>query len=654
MYMKRTIDFLRQAHWWLCLVCAVALFACSDEENTLDGTEPTEDDNPVKVVDDDTSTALDLFEEAMASGETLKQVTSSGSTTYVTFGNDETVTLSPEYYVVDATRRGRPLMGKSSAGTWTVDGIDMHVPVAQPGTGEQRIVCVCYDANSLTVYLNDDSRLLFHTEGDEGIYAFYIEPLYNDRFGEVVEAVIQGNTIEAVLPEGMESGALVATFCFRGQSVEVDGVAQQSRVTVNSFDEPVAYALTKSDGTVETYQVRVHSVRLPQIYITTAGGAEILDKENYVDCTVRIEDPSKLYTDGEVVEAAAGIRGRGNSTWDMPKKPYKFKLEEKERLLGMSKDKEWALLANYADKSMMRNLVAFKISEIVGMRWTPKSVSVEFYLNGKYQGLYALTEHVKVSDERLDIDLADGTVEGDYLMELDFHYDEGPRFMTDLKQLPMMFKDPDELTDEQFNFVKDFFNKAESVLYSDEFTDPENGYRKYIDINSFVDYFIVQELSKNCDGNMRGSCYMALMNNSILEQPLVWDFDIAFGNAKHIVTEQGASSDGPLGWYIKTCSPWFDQLFKDPVFVEALKQKWNAVKPQLDMLPAYVQNLYGRLRYAAARNYAPVDEGGAGWNVHEVMWPNYVDRGVYEDEVDFLIDFIESRLDWLDTNINSL
>lgn len=635
-------------------MCAVALFACSDEENTLDGTEPTEDDNPVKVVDDDTSTALDLFEEAMASGETLKQVTSSGSTTYVTFGNDETVTLSPEYYVVDATRRGRPLMGKSSAGTWTVDGIDMHVPVAQPGTGEQRIVCVCYDANSLTVYLNDDSRLLFHTEGDEGIYAFYIEPLYNDRFGEVVEAVIQGNTIEAVLPEGMESGALVATFCFRGQSVEVDGVAQQSRVTVNSFDEPVAYALTKSDGTVETYQVRVHSVRLPQIYITTAGGAEILDKENYVDCTVRIEDPSKLYTDGEVVEAAAGIRGRGNSTWDMPKKPYKFKLEEKERLLGMSKDKEWALLANYADKSMMRNLVAFKISEIVGMRWTPKSVSVELYLNGKYQGLYALTEHVKVSDERLDIDLADGTVEGDYLMELDFHYDEGPRFMTDLKQLPMMFKDPDELTDEQFNFVKDFFNKAESVLYSGEFTDPENGYRKYIDINSFVDYFIVQELSKNCDGNMRGSCYMALMNNSILEQPLVWDFDIAFGNAKHIVTEQGASSDGPLGWYIKTCSPWFDQLFKDPVFVEALKQKWNAVKPQLDMLPAYVQNLYDRLRYAAARNYAPVDEGGAGWNVHEVMWPNYVDRGVYEDEVDFLIDFIETRLDWLDTNINSL
>lgn len=654
MYMKRTIDFLRQAHWWLCLVCAVVLFACSDEENTLDGTEPTEDDNPVKVVDGDTSTALDLFEEAMASGETLKQVTSSGSTTYVTFGNDETVTLSPEYYVVDATRRERPLLGKSSAGTWTVDGIDMHVPVAQPGTGEQRIVCVCYDANSLTVYLNDDSRLLFHTGGDEGIYAFYIEPLYNDRFGEVVEAVIQGNTIEAVLPEGMGAGSLVATFCFRGQSVEVDGVAQQSRVTVNNFDEPVAYTLTKSDGTVETYEVRVHSVRLPQIHITTAGGAPILDKENYVDCTVRIEDPSKLYTDGEVVEEPAGIRGRGNSTWGMPKKPYKFKLEEKKRLLGMSKDKEWALLANYSDKTMMRNLVAFHISEIVGMRWTPKSVSVELYLNGKYQGLYALTEHVKVSDERLDISLADGTVEGDYLMELDFHYDEGARFKTDLQQLPMMFKDPDEPTDEQFNFVKDFFNQVEAALYSPDFADAEKGYRQYMDLESFVDYFIVQELSKNCDGNMRGSCYMSVIGNRTLEQSLVWDFDIAFGNAKHIVTEQGASSDGPLGWYIKTCSPWFDQLFKDPAFVALLKQKWGEVRPQLYQLPAYVQNLYDRLRYAAARNYASADEGGAGWNVHEVMWPNYVDRGVYEDEVRFLLDFIETRLDWLDTNINSL
>ena len=147
--------------------------------------------------------------------------------------------------------------------------------------------------------------------------------------------------------------------------------------------------------------------------------------------------------------------------------------------------------------------MAFKISEIVGMRWTPKSVSAEVYLNDKYLGVYTLTDHKEVSEKRLNLNLAEenGAVEGDYFMELDFHYDEGERFKTDLKQLPIMLKDPEEVSAEQFNFVKDFFNKAEAVLYSDKFTDPEEGYHKYIDINSFVDYFIVQELSKNCDGN---------------------------------------------------------------------------------------------------------------------------------------------------------
>ena len=218
----------------------------------------------------------------------------------------------------------------------------------------------------------------------------------------------------------------------------------------------------------------------------------------------------------------------------------------------------------------------------------------------------------------------------------------------------MMFKDPDEPTDEQFNFVKDFYNKAESVLYSDKFTDPENGYHKYIDIESFVKYFIVQELSKNCDGNMRGSCYMAILNNNIIEQPLVWDFDIAFGNANHITTEQGASSTGPKGWYIKTCSPWFDQLFRDPAFVKALKEKWNTVKPQLDQLPQFVQNHSNELESAAARNFGNIEDGGAGWDIHKVMWPNYIDRGSYEKEVKFLKDFIEQRLVWLDKYINEL
>ena len=100
--------------------------------------------------------------------------------------------------------------------------------------------------------------------------------------------------------------------------------------------------------------------------------------------------------------------------------------------------------------------------------------------------------------------------------------------------------------------------------------------------------------------------------------------------------------------------PWFDQLFRDPAFVKALKEKWNTVKPQLDQLPQFVQNRSNELGSAAARNFGNVEDGGAGWDIHKVMWPNYIDRGSYEKEVKFLKDFIEQRLTWLDKYINEL
>lgn len=167
--------------------------------------------------------------------------------------------------------------------------------------------------------------------------------------------------------------------------------------------------------------------------------------------------------------------------------------------------------------------------------------------------------------------------------------DEDYKFRTNIADLPLMFKDPKKPNQEQFDYVQNCFNRAETALYSESFLDSELGYKQYIDIDSFLKFYIVQELSKNVDGNMRGSCYMALKSDGKIYQPFVWDFDIAFGNAKHITWEQGADSAGPDGWFIKTCSPWFDRFFLDPAFVSALKKKWNSLKPQLDKLPDFIQ-----------------------------------------------------------------
>lgn len=466
---------------------------------------------------------------------------------------------------------------------------------------------------------------------------------------------ISGSNINISIPNRVSADGLVAAFTYSGASVKVGKTEQVSGITKNDFSSPIIYTITAEDGTKVNYTVVANELPLiPKVYVNT-GGAPILDKDNYVTSTVRIEDDK--YSTG--ADLPAGIRGRGNSTWGMSKKPYRIKLNSKASLLGMSNDRDWALLANYFDKTLLRNITAFEIAKIAEMNWTPTSNSVDFYLNGTYQGVYSLTEHVKVSKERLDMELvkssdnAGEALTGDYFLELDFHYDEPQKFKTDLKQLPIMFKDPEEPTNAQFNFVKDYFNKAEQVLYSDNFKHPENGYRKYIDVESFINYYIVQEVAKNVDGNMRGSCYMAIRRNGKIEMPLVWDFDLAFGNADYITWEQGASSDGPEGWFIKTCSPWFDRLFEDPYFVSELKKRWNELKPELDGIPDFIRDHALAIQDSQARNFGP-KPNGAGWDINKVDW-NTQRKGIsYISELNFFLNFVEKRLKWLDTNINRL
>lgn len=520
------------------------------------------------------------------------------------------------------------------------------------------LICIVL-LSSLSACSDDDKE---NSSPIPKLESFSFEPANNSGLAEKAIAKINGKKVEVTVPSDLSLESLIATFSYQGKSVVVGEVEQKSGITRNDFSKALKYKVIAEDGKSVEYTVTVvrKAPRMPSVYIDTNGGDPILDKENYVTMDVRIEDPDKLYTDGTTFTSSGGIRGRGNSTWGMPKKPYRMKLDSKASLLGMSTDKDWALLANYTDKTLLRNITAFEISRIAGMEWTPTSLSVEVYLNNEYQGVYALTEHVKVSKERLNMDLikpGDNSGEaltGDYFLELDFHMDEEYTFETNMKQLPIMFKDPDKPTDQQLEYVKDFFNTAENTLYSLNFADPVNGYKKYIDMESFINYYIVQELTKNVDGNMRGSCYLALRRNGKIEQPLVWDFDIAFGNANHITWEQGASSVGWDGWYIKTCAPWFDQFFKDPAFVTALKARWNELKPQLDQLPDYIREKARLLDDAQHRNFTSKLAGGAGWDIHEVMWPNHIDRGSYAAELAYLTTFVEKRLDWLNTNINNL
>ena len=395
-----------------------------------------------------------------------------------------------------------------------------------------------------------------------------------------------------------------------------------------------------SKATVEKEQLE-RKQNIPSVYINT-GGKGIYDKENYVDGTITIKDHEKLYSDVEEFSAAMGIRGRGNSTWSFPKKPYKVKLKEKASIFGMGADKEWALLANYSDRTLMRNILAMKMSEICGFSWTPHMYSVHVYLNNQYQGVYTLCEHKKVHKDRVDIDLD----AGDVYLEIEQQQDETTCWWTGMG-VPMMFSDPEEPSAELLSEIKKWFSDFEASLYSNYLADPNKGYAKYIDVDSFIDYFIVQEIAKNTDGNLRKSSFITKKKGEKMEMYHLWDFDLTFGNTGWL--------SSPDGFYIKDYNPscvpgdnWFNRMFTDPAFVKRVQDRWNELYPQFVALVGFIDEQAYILDKAQKENFKV-------WSIHEVVdWVGVPSQGSYEAEVEFLKEFYTERLEWLDKEINKL
>ena len=445
----------------------------------------------------------------------------------------------------------------------------------------------------------------------------------------------------------------------RGIKVDSNLSDEQSLPVYVYFDSKTLYAHL-SNRTILTFPSKVleeekdelaeieRRQHIPIIYLTTKNSAPINDKKNYVDGTIRIWDPEKLYSDVEEFTADMGIRGRGNSTWSFPKKPWKVKLDSKASLLGMPADKEWALLANYADRTLIRNIVAMKLSEICGFSWTPRMRSVEVYLNGYYQGVYTLCEHKKVSSDRVDIDVVgENDNEGDaltggYYLEIEEQQDETTCWWTAMG-VPMMFSDPEEPTAQQLAYVKGLFDSFENALKSKDFSE-STGYPKYIDVDSFIDYYIVQELTKNVDGNLRKSSFITKERGKKMEMYHLWDFDLTLGNCGYFWDGVG---NGPENFWIKI-DKWFPYLFADPAFVDKVQKRWNELMPEFEKIPEFIDDQALTLAKAQERNFQV-------WSIWDsVDWVKFPSLGSYEKEVDYLKEFYTKRLQWLDRELNKL
>lgn len=372
---------------------------------------------------------------------------------------------------------------------------------------------------------------------------------------------------------------------------------------------------------------------LPVVILNTPDGKRITSKEIWLEGADMLIFDENREVD---FEGTLSVKGRGNTTWQLyPKKPYALKLDSKSKILGMKKHKRWCLLANYLDRTLIRNAVAFEISRSTGLPYTPSGKFVELILNGEHLGNYYLTEQIKVDENRVDIAelVDDGSLEsltGGYIFELDTYFDELNKFYSSIFSLPWQFKDPDEVTIDQINYIKDYVYLLEESLLGQNLTNRE--YLNYLDVDSFIDYWFVYELSTNREPMHPKSVYMIKDKNGKMMAGPVWDFD----------WETFAPSLSRS--YSVKDAVYYKSLFKDPEFKAEVKERWNMLKSDFELISGYIDSLAEQVRLSNELNFTI-------WGCPVDVNSDY--QMDYDSSIELLRKAYDDKLDWLDSQISN-
>lgn len=327
-----------------------------------------------------------------------------------------------------------------------------------------------------------------------------------------------------------------------------------------------------------------YTLNQPVLYIETEGHAPITSKETYVNCTYRIVNDQGYGS--ELFNQPGRIRGRGNSTWTMAKKPWKMKLTNKVEVLGMPASKDWALLANYIDPSKIRNTLANEISNRTGLPWAPRSRNVEVYLNGNYQGIYQLSESVEVDVNRVSIDeikashTSGRNLTGGYVLEVDTRFEENGEigWRTRLN-VPIIFDIPDGDVSQQYDYAKSFTQSCEDALFADDFT--AGAWRDLLDAESWADWYLLNEVVANNDSGFGASVKLTKPRDPVSGPPSklhcgpAWDFDASCGITFFIPHPS-------YGWWTRVGATWIARMLEDPWFQTLVKQRWALLRSRLE------------------------------------------------------------------------
>jgi hypothetical protein len=407
----------------------------------------------------------------------------------------------------------------------------------------------------------------------------------------------------------------------------------------------LAIAAMISLSSISLYADYTQITNIPTLYIETENGVAITSKENYVKATMHYVDAS-----GDKEYTGLNIRGRGNSTWGLEKKPYRLKFDKKQRLLGSeyANAKSWTLLANHADKTLIRNAVASYIGSFAGQPFTAAAVFVDLVLNDEYLGNYQISDQIEVREKRVDITeqseaiTDDSDITGGYLLEVDGFGESEPAHFTTDRGVIITIKSPDDdiIDDRQITYIKDFINQFEAALFSEDFKDPEKGYRKYVDPSTLASWYIASELTGNVDCFWSTYIYKKRGDDKIYWGPM-WDYDIAFNNCDR-VGDVSKSLMSDVAFSDNLSKMWIKRMWQDPWFASLIGDTWKALvdKGIEQHIIEYIDMLAAEIEESQEINFAI-------WPIDVHVYNELVLFSTYAEGVEYLKNFIHTHCAYL-------
>ena len=380
---------------------------------------------------------------------------------------------------------------------------------------------------------------------------------------------------------------------------------------------------------------------LPTIYLETKGNFNFVDKSKYATSKV-------IISDGGVVNSYdAGVRGRGNSTWDfMEKKPFRIKFDKKQHFLDLPANaKSWVLLASAVDKTFLRNGLAFEISKFLGFEFTPSCVYVDVVLDGFYYGTFVAGDHIGIDKNRINIDEMEASdiqlpeLSGGYHLEIDAYASLEPVYFYTKRGVPITIKSPDEeiIVPEQQAWITNHINQLEDMLY----TDPEQACEKYIDIESAVKYYLLSELTGNCDSYWCIHTFKKREDDKLYFGP-VWDYDQAFLTNERVRRYEHTLSTGH-----GVAQNWFRIIMQTKAANKVLNRLWKKVMVENleQQLLSYIDENAALLQQSQELNYER-------WNcLNRKVWFEDALFDTYDEYTEFVKEFIQDRIRWFNEEV---